>query len=227
MRISLFSIFSLCIAAAFAAPLYAQEDNPLVVLDCQVTPAVEPDYISLGQAETRNNLRRKEGAGIVANGVYTEINGVVLDRFCVPVSNALVYLWQTDKAGHYKDYYVQRSEWDIVDENYDENFAYSGTARTNNRGEFSFLTIFPGATAERAPHLKIKVAHSELGELETQFFFARHPRNKKDPLLQKIAPNQRELLMMQGEPLDEKYQIQGRRYHLTITLDGQNRFQRY
>lgn len=221
------AVLLLDMAGATYAQTNAQEDNTMVVLDCKVTPNIAPDYIPMDRPETSNNLRRKEGAGIVANGVYTEIRGKVLDRFCVPVANALIYLWQTDKAGNYKEHYQRFSEWDMIDENYDENFAYSGTARTDNRGEFAFLTIFPGGYEDRAPHLNMKVVHRDFEDLNTQIFFAHHPRNQQDPVLNRLTPDKRELLLLSGEPLDAAYKLQGRRYELTITLDGENRFQRY
>lgn len=225
-RVFWMALLGVCVSS-LAAVAHAQDHSPFVPLDCEITPAVGLSYISIDPPEKSNNLRRKEGAGIVANGIYTEIKGVVLDQLCVPVTNAVVQLWQTDKAGNYEQYYAPKSEWDIVDENYDENFAYSGVARTNNRGEFYFLTIFPGSYAERAPHLNLRVIHEDFPELNTQVFFAKHPRNAGDTLLSRLTPPQRDLLTAQGEPLDDAYRLKGRRYNINLTLEGQNRYQRY
>lgn len=229
MQNRLLRVLSLFIFGLWAGFAHAQSasDNPFIALDCELTPPLALSYLPIEPAQKSNNLRRKEGAGIVADGIYTEIKGVVLDRFCAPVSNAIVHLWQTDKAGHYKQYYTPQSEWDIIDENFDENFGYSGTARTNNLGEFYFLTIFPGSYDNRAPHLNVKVSHHEFDAFETQIFFSHHPRNQNDPIFKGLSTAQQSLLSAEGEPLDSAYRLNGRSYKVTITLDGENRFVRY
>jgi protocatechuate 3,4-dioxygenase beta subunit len=120
-----------------------------------------------------------------------------------------------------------RSDWDLQSEDFEPHFGYSGTARTNNRGEFTFVTIFPGSYDMRAPHVYLSVHHREVGELVTQIFFAHHPRNAQDTVLTSFSVAEQESLMAKGEPVDEDYSLQGRRYRITLTLDGVNHYQRY
>lgn len=219
-----------CILALFLLflPVHAQAaDDAFNPFDCQLTPELHPDQLHLGEFRTNNNLRRRTGAGVVADGIYTEIQGQVLDRFCVPVANAVIQLWQTDSSGHYQEFYVKRSAWDIVDKHFDPNFGYTGTARTDNMGNFTFLTIFPGFYGQKAPHLNVTVSHDGFATLSTQLFFEHHPRNATDPELSQLSPAKQQLLMLQGQPLSLDYSEQGRRYTIRITLDGVDKYQRY
>lgn len=189
-------------------------------LECDVTPSLKHSFVPLLDINKNANLYRKTGSAYIAKGVYTVIKGVVRDEECLPVTNALIEIWQTDSSGKYdKDYKVD-TKWDIKDSDYDENFAYTGSARTNNFGQFSFLTIMPKARKRSVAHLNIKVIHNKFEDLDTRLFFKDIPRNKMDKDLKNISSKKRKELIMSGKPLDETGRYFGLEYTKVITLRG-------
>ena len=46
-------------------------------------------------------------------------------------------------------------------------FTGNGTATTNNKGEFHFITVYPPAIHNMASHVNVRVEHRKLGSLQT------------------------------------------------------------
>ena len=101
-----------------------------VVNVCQMTPAIWADFPPPNFA-TSNNLRKKSGSYKFANGNFINITGKVFDQNCTPVTGAVVRIWQANAYGVFEDD-------NKVFDNKDENFAGSGTAITDNLGEYAF-----------------------------------------------------------------------------------------
>ncbi len=197
-------------------------------LDCIVTPTIYPDHTSDAKIKESNNLIRKQGMVRRANGQYIRIIGKIVDEDCIPVANALVKIWQTDTAGKYEDDYKLESEWDVRDESYDKNFGYSGTAHTNNLGEFAFLSVLPIMTKDNmAPHINMKITHDDFKEISTMMFFDKHPKNNADKNLNRLKEEERELLLAKGVKIDPSNQVEGRVYRFMITLPGINKYEIY
>ena len=93
---------------------------------------------------------------------------------------------------------------------------------TNNLGYYSFITIIPGKSGDRAPHINFLVQHPDFPEFKTQMFFADHNcSNCNDPALKDFIDSGLASLLM--APLS--YNDQGiKAYTFNITLGGHNKF---
>ncbi|MNG07147.1 Chlorocatechol 1,2-dioxygenase [compost metagenome] len=69
---------------------------------------------------------------------------------CTPLANVLVDVWQCDKDGLYSQYNTQTSA------NY-----LRGRQTTNQNGQVSFISIFPGWYPGRAPHIHVEILTTE------------------------------------------------------------------
>lgn len=106
-------------------------------------------------------------------GEPLEVSGTVREADGTPVSNALVYAFQTDASGHYTR--------DGMDEGNPRLFGY---LRTDDRGRFAFRTIRPGPypdqdePVEEHVHLEIRVLDREPRRVRLGFaddpFWERH-----------------------------------------------------
>jgi len=161
MKTLLYFLAALCLAqTAFAG-----------VLDCQPTMALEPVHQAPEKINSTNNLIRKTGSFFSATGEYVMVRGRVVDEDCVGVQNAIVSLWQADAAGKVRESYEDRHNISLGS-SFDPYFAYSGRIKTNNQGEFVFVTIIPGTMEEGGPAiLNISVAHEEFMPFASQVSF--------------------------------------------------------
>jgi protocatechuate 3,4-dioxygenase beta subunit len=121
-----------------------------------------------------NNLAKKAGSFYRAFGEIIFIQGSVNDSFGVPISGAVVEIWQTNSAGKYHTLLEENSEY------IDKFFNMSGRAITDNLGNYHFITIMPGASSGRAPHINFNIYHEKFGKVETEMYFANHPYNQTD-----------------------------------------------
>lgn len=148
-----------------------------------------------------NNLRRLPGSPFFATGVPLYIEGVVYDISGRPVKNVTIQITQ---ANHYGVYNFLVDKQSAV---HDPYFSSGGVSVTNNLGEYYFLTIMPGHYGKRAPHIHFNIKHKYL-ELETEMFFANHPRNERDAKYNKLTPAEQKAVTakvyyMSQENLDE------------------------
>jgi len=124
--------------------------------------------------QTTNNLAKKPGSFYRAYGEIIFIQGTLTDSFGVPIHNAVIEIWQTNSAGKYHTLLEVGSGY------IDKFFSMSGRAITDNLGNYHFISIMPGATAGRAPHINMNVYHPKFGKLETEMYFMNHPFNFTD-----------------------------------------------
>lgn len=135
-----------------------------------------------------NNLAKKPGSFFRAFGEVIFVQGTISDSFGVPISGAKVKIWQKNAAGKY------HSLLDIKSEYIDKYFSMSGTSITDNLGNYNFITILPGGSTGRAPHVNMIVNHSKFGKLHTEFYFEKHPFNKTDYQYLSYRENERKAL---------------------------------
>lgn len=98
----------------------------------------------------RSDIRASlAGASGVADGVALTVTLSVLDgqNGCKPVSGYAVYLWHCDRSGNYSMYSA-----DAASENY-----LRGVQETDESGQVTFTTIFPGCYSGRWPHIHFEV----------------------------------------------------------------------
>jgi len=140
------------------------------------------------QFGTTNNLAKKVGSFYRAFGEIIFVQGTVTDSFNLPISGAIVEIWQTNSAGKY------HSLLDSTSQYIDKYFSMSGRTITDNLGNYSFITIMPGSTMGRAPHINMNIYHSKFGKLETEMYFEKHPYNETDYQYLAYLEDERKLL---------------------------------
>jgi protocatechuate 3,4-dioxygenase beta subunit len=156
------SFFYLSIAFADGDDIYLNNLNY-----CNVSKIEINDYEPL-EFESTNNLLRKTGQEEIYCGEKIIVHGRVLDQNCVPVSDATLYAWQVNCSGKYT-YQPLKTLVDkkLIDLDNSTSFTGNGTATTNNKGEFYFITVYPPAMHDLTSHINVRVEHNRLGSLQT------------------------------------------------------------
>ncbi|WP_416970356.1 intradiol ring-cleavage dioxygenase [Streptomyces sp. 4F14] len=100
----------------------------------------------------RSDITKSFGnsAGGTADGVPLRVTLTVVDSdsgCSTPKKGAAVYLWQADRAGDYSLYTEG-----VTDENY-----LRGVQETDEKGQVTFTSIFPGCYPGRWPHIHFEV----------------------------------------------------------------------
>ena len=118
-----------------------------------------------------NNLLRKSGADPLYCGEKVLLNIEVVDKNCVPISDAKIYLWQVgcDKKYPYSPLRTTTNK-KMFNKAGGSTFLGSGIATTNNAGEAKFLTIIPPAIGHEAANMNIRIEHKDLGSFQTKIF---------------------------------------------------------
>jgi protocatechuate 3,4-dioxygenase alpha subunit len=111
------------------------------------------------------------------------IVGAVIDGAGEPVADALIEIWQANRAGRYRHPEDRREELPLED-----GFTGFGRCPTDAEGRFEFLTVKPGAVPPHAPHINVNVlARGLLKQLATRIYFPDEVEaNAADPLLASI-----------------------------------------
>jgi len=145
---------------------------------------------------TTNNLAKKVGSFYRAFGEIIFIQGTLTDSFSVPITGAVIEIWQTNSAGKYHTLLDKNSEY------IDKYFNMSGRTITDNLGNYSFITIMPGSIQGRAPHINMNIYHTKFGKLETEMYFEKHPYNISDYQYLAYSEEERKLLTAQVRNTD-------------------------
>ncbi|MDN5247547.1 MAG: protocatechuate 3,4-dioxygenase [Wolbachia endosymbiont of Tyrophagus putrescentiae] len=198
-------LLAFLISVIYSLSLFAVDP---VLLNCIETPEIHDIDEKPKSFNSSNNLRRKPGAPDVALGELIHIVGRIVDVNCLPIQNAAVSIWHANACGY-----------DNNDNKRDPSFAGSGRFITNNLGYYNFITVMPGTSGDRAPHINFLVQHPDFPEFTTQMFFGDYNDNNcADPVLK--ASGLASLLIA---PLS--YNDQGTKtYTFNITLNRENRF---
>lgn len=127
------------------------------------------------------------------DGERIRILGQVLDGEGVPVSDAMIEIWQADARGRYPDP-AQESGFN--------GFGRVGTG-TDPQNRFWFDTIKPGAIGDgQAPHLNVMVfMRGLLSHVYTRIYFSdENALNAEDPILSNVdAARQKTLIAERTE----------------------------
>jgi protocatechuate 3,4-dioxygenase beta subunit len=184
-------------AALMALPhrLQAQSQQQCSRLKTPVQPE-GPFYPIVDQLDKDADLIHIKGSQKIAHGQVVMVQGVVIDQNCQPVSGVLVEIWQACHTGKYNH------SSDPNPAPLDPNFQYWGKAVTNERGEYRFRTIVPGAYPAgqnwvRPPHIHFKVSKRGYMELITQMYFAGHKLNDLDLILQRVPKADQKKLVIE------------------------------
>jgi protocatechuate 3,4-dioxygenase alpha subunit len=154
--------------------------------------------------------------GEATQGERITVEGRVTDGDGLPVTDALIEIWQANSAGRY------HHPEDGQDKPLDETFGGFGRAPTDEQGVFRFHTIKPGAVPGlhnemQAPHINICIlARGVLKRMATRLYFAEEAEaNRVDPVLNLVPEERRKTLIAErigDTPV----------YRLDICLQGEN-----
>ena len=136
------------------------------------------------------------------------LRGVVYDGEGEAVPDALIEIWQADRAGRYAD-----------------GFRGFGRAETDERGSYLFVTVKPGPVPApggglQAPHIAVSVfARGLLKRLVTRIYFPdEQEANAADPVLSAVDPARRETLIARSDGGE------GLRFDIRFQGDGETVF---
>jgi protocatechuate 3,4-dioxygenase alpha subunit len=136
-------------------------------------------------------------------GQHVRLGGRVLDGDGVPVTDALVEIWQADANGRYAH------PEDTREVPLTPGFRGFGRVPTDAEGRFRFCTIKPGPIADsqggfQAPHLLASVfMRGLLKRLVTRVYFPDEPRNGEDQVLRLVPVERRGTLVARAVASDE------------------------
>ena len=134
------------------------------------------------------DLTRNACNGGAPLGERIIVSGRITDERGKPIRGALIEIWQANAAGRYAH------KLDEHDAPLDPNFLGAGRCVTDNDGDYSFLTIKPGAypwqnqpNAWRPQHIHFSVVGDHIGcRLVTQMYFPGDPLLEWDPIFQAV-----------------------------------------
>jgi protocatechuate 3,4-dioxygenase alpha subunit len=143
------------------------------------------------------------------------IGGTVYDGEGEPVSDAMVEIWQANKAGRYNDPSDNRQDLPLDP----ETFSGFGRSGTDAGGRFTVVTVKPGPVpgpdgGMQAPHIMVSVfARGLLKRVVTRIYFPdEEGANANDPVLSSVEdPGFRRSLVAhdQGDALRFDIYLQG------------------
>lgn len=118
--------------------------------------------------QSNNNLLRKTGEEEFFCGQKIYLKLKFVDKNCVPISDARIYIWQVGCDGKYP-YETMRKNLDekLISSGYKSSFVGSGTNITNNLGKVDFLTVRP-SNRHKHGFINIRIEHSFYGTYETR-----------------------------------------------------------
>jgi len=158
--------------------------QPLVLRPQTLTELTGPVYGYDALGELDNDLTRNAVKHGEPLGERIIVTGRVLDDGGEPVRNALVEIWQANAAGRY----IHQNDQHPAP--LDPNFRGAGRMLTNERGEYRFTSIKPGAypwrnnpNAWRPAHIHFSICGINfLQRLVTQMYFPGDPLLPLDPI---------------------------------------------
>jgi protocatechuate 3,4-dioxygenase beta subunit len=207
---------------AFAQAVPQPQDKYLVH-HCAVTPEVTPidEYPGRGNIVPSNKLALPAGKAVYPDGQLVFLAGRVLDENCVPISDAIVDIWQTDPNGHY----IHATLADRLSPY--PYFTGSGRATTDNLGRYNFVTLFPGTYGNSAPHIHFHVIHKDFSTLDTEIYFQDDRRNSHDSKLSRLPAASRALVTAKTWQRNPRNLDDGLNAQWDITLRGVNLYRRF
>lgn len=219
MRSFIFILVFVC-GALFARADDLKKPDRCIAPEIELT-GDEAKYPGKKIIKNTSNLRRKTGIALIAAGDRIYFTGKIVDSDCVPVPEAFIEVWQADSVGAYS------FKMGDMKPSKDPQFVGTGRTTTNNEGEFSFLTIFPGNYKNRAPHINFRITHPDFNETVGAVFFEYHPANAKDPVLAQYKKADQPPLIAEKRTPGSQERLTDRNYFVKIALKGRSAFRRF
>lgn len=202
----------------YASTLKRAPKRALVRIEHTLSEVTGPTFTSGWAGKEVADLTKQHKGEPIGERII--VAGRVLDEDGKPVPGTLLEMWQANSAGRYIHPRDQHPA------PLDPNFTGAGHVVTNERGEWRFLTIKPGAypwrntyNAWRAQHLHFSVfGPGFVTRLVTQMYFPGDPLLAFDPIYHSIADaNARERLISGYDPnLSEAEFALGYRFDIVL-----------
>lgn len=205
------------LSLGIAHPAMASESLEVMSKTCGLTPLIDEEiFPSTDQIVKSNNLWRMSGSATPAAGKPIAVYGTIQDSNCLPLNGAIIQLWQADAKGKLK------MAWD-KDSLADAYFAGSGTAASNSSGEFTFLTVYPGAVDGDVPKLFLRIHYKNMEPLMTKLYFP-GANNMTNADYKGLPISARALVTLTKDPVTK---AGSESYHIDLTLKVQDMFTQY
>jgi len=174
--------------APYASTVKRAPHQPLLPRAETLSEATGPVYGEGAIRPLDHDLTRNAVRDAAPLGERIIVTGRVLDDSGRPVRQSLVEIWQANACGRY----IHKN--DQHNAPLDPNFTGAGRVLTNERGEYRFLTIRPGAypwrnhaNAWRPAHIHFSLfGDSFPSRLVTQMYFPGDPLLPLDPIFNGI-----------------------------------------
>lgn len=205
---------------AYTSSVLRAPSQPLILLPHTLTETTGPVFTHSAVGPLDDDLTAGHAGEPLGERIV--VHGRVLDEAGRPVSGALVEVWQANAAGRYCH------KVDQHDAPLDPNFNGTGRVLTNDRGEYTFRTIKPGAYPWRNHHNAWRPAHIHfslfgagiLSRLVTQMYFPGDPLHAFDPIFQSVADPAAQQRMISRFDLERTEPAYALAYTFDIVLRG-------
>ena len=130
----------------------------------------------------------------VRGGERVRIRGRVLDGDGIPITDAVIEVWQADPQGRY----ATGPDGEAIA---DADFMGFGRVAVDAQGAFELRTVKPGKVQAangqlQAPHLSVTVfMRGLLKPVHTRLYFPNEPANADDPVLKSVPAERRASLI--------------------------------
>ena len=182
---------SASVIAATAAPAWLTPALAQPSLRPTPSQTEGPFYPVALPADTDFDLLRN-GRATYSKGLPAWVEGVLTDTRGVPVSGAVVQIWQCDQAGHYH----HPGDGGQAD----PAFQGFGQVDVGRDGRYRFRTLRPAPYSGRTPHIHVKVRLDGQDLLTTQLYVAGDPGNERDVLWRRLNAEGRAALTVPFVP---------------------------
>jgi len=196
--------------------------QPLVLLPHTLSERTAPVYGDLALGELDNDLTRQHADEPL--GERISVSGRLLGSDGRPIPGQLVEIWQANAAGRY------RHAVDTHPAPLDPNFTGAGRCLTDEKGEYRFVTVKPGAypwknheNAWRPAHIHFSVFGRAIPDrLVTQMYFPGDPLFPFDPIFNSVRDEQARERMISSFELDLTQAEWSLGFRFDIVLGGRS-----
>lgn len=210
------------LAPGYKSTVFRAPHKPLIPMPQTLSELTAPVYGHDDIQELDDDLTRNAAVNGEPIGERIIVVGRVVDENNIPVPNTLVEVWQANSTGRYIH---KRDQHDAP---LDPNFRGAGRILTNEKGEYRFTTIKPGAypwrnheNAWRPAHIHFSVFGTAfISRLVTQMYFPGDPLHKLDPIMQSIPDEKARERLIADYAHDITEPVWALGYRFDIVLNG-------
>ena len=153
---------------AACGPLGEDDDTSSeAAAGCVVRPELAEGPIFVDGQMNRADVRSDPATGAISAGALLNLTFNVSrlqDNSCDPLANAQIDIWHCDAAGIYSD--TDQLGFDTVGQKF-----LRGHQFTDENGQVTFQTIYPGWYVGRAVHIHFKIRTEDGYDFTSQLFF--------------------------------------------------------